>query len=116
MSANAPSQTVFYIGYDFHVGNGTTGSDNGNVFGITNYKDKTRTQTFTYDALNRLASAQNAGTNCAATVIGGKTEYWGNSYGYDAWGNLLKRASRNVRPKISVSQRWLIIQLTRLWL
>ncbi|MFL6389832.1 MAG: RHS repeat domain-containing protein [Terriglobales bacterium] len=66
--------------------------DNGNVFGITNYKDQNRTQTFTYDALNRLASAQNAGTNCAATVIGGKSEYWGNSYGYDAWGNLLQKS------------------------
>jgi RHS repeat-associated protein len=39
-----------------------------------------------------LASAQNAGTNCAATVIGGKSEYWGNSYGYDAWGNLLNKS------------------------
>jgi YD repeat-containing protein len=92
MSANAPSQTVFYIGYDFHVGNGTSGADNGNVFGITNYKDSNRTQTFTYDALNRLASAQNAGTNCAATVTGGKSEYWGNNYGYDAWGNLLNKS------------------------
>ena len=56
MSANAPSQTVFSIGYDFHLGNGNSGSgtDNGNVFGITNYKDNTRNQTFTYDALNRL--------------------------------------------------------------
>jgi hypothetical protein len=81
MSATAPSQTVFSIGYDFHAGNGTAGSgtDSGNVFGIFNYKDTThgRDQTFTYDALNRLTSAQNAGTNCSATVIGGKTEYWG---------------------------------------
>ena len=69
MSANAPSQTVFSIGYDFHLGNGTTGADNGNVFGITNYKDNTRNQTFTYDALNRLASARNAGTDCTATVL-----------------------------------------------
>jgi RHS repeat-associated protein len=91
MSANAPSQTVFSIGYDFHLGNGTTGADNGNVFGITNYKDSTRNQTFTYDVLNRLMSAQNAGTNCAATTVNGKTEYWGNSYGYDAWGNLLQK-------------------------
>jgi hypothetical protein len=61
MSANAPSQTVFSIGYDFHVGNGASGADNGNVWGITNYKDTThgRDQTFTYDALNRLTSAQN---------------------------------------------------------
>ena len=62
MSASAPSQTVFSIGYDFHVGNGTTGADNGNVWGITNYKDNTRNQSFTYDSLNRLTSAQNAGT------------------------------------------------------
>ncbi|HET9184487.1 MAG TPA: RHS repeat-associated core domain-containing protein [Candidatus Angelobacter sp.] len=84
ISANTPSQTVFSIGYDFHLGAG----DNGNVFGITNYKDMTRSQSFTYDQLNRLTSAQNAGTNCAATTVNGKTEYWGNSYGYDAWGNL----------------------------
>jgi RHS repeat-associated protein len=93
MSATAPSQTVYSIGYDFHAGNGTaaTGTDNGNVFGITNYKDTTRNQSFTYDALNRLTSAQNAGTNCAANTVNGKTEYWGNSYGYDAWGNLLAK-------------------------
>src|SRR6185312_11824920 len=79
--------TVFSIGYDFHLGNG----DNGNVFGITNYKDTSRNQTFTYDQLNRVTSAQNAGTNCAATTVNGKTEYWGNSYTYDAWGNLTNK-------------------------
>ena len=79
---------VLDLSYDFHWGNG----DNGNVFGITNYKDQNRNQTFTYDALNRLTSAQNAGTNCAAMVLQNKTEYWGNSYGYDAWGNLLQKS------------------------
>jgi RHS repeat-associated protein len=96
MSATAPSQTVYSIGYDFHAGNGTanSGTDNGNVYGITNYKDTThgRDQTFTYDALNRLVSAQNAGTNCSAMVLQNKTEYWGNSYSYDAWGNLLQKS------------------------
>jgi YD repeat-containing protein len=92
MAANAPSQTVFSIGYDFHVGNGTTGSDNGNVFGITNYKDQTRNQTFTYDALNRLASARNAGTDCSVTVLGGLKTFWGNNYTYDAWGNLIGKS------------------------
>jgi RHS repeat-associated protein len=91
MSASAPSQTVFSIGYDFHIGNGVSGADNGNVWGITNYKDNSRNQSFTYDQLNRLTSAQNAGTNCATTTVNGKTEYWGNSYGYDAWGNLLAK-------------------------
>jgi RHS repeat-associated protein len=82
---------VYDITYDFHVGNGTSGTDNGNVWGITNNKDTTRNQTFTYDPLNRLISAQNAGTNCAATTVNGKTAYWGNSYGYDAWGNMLSK-------------------------
>src|SRR6185437_16016786 len=85
---NAPGQTVFSIGYDFHVGNGTSGSDNGNVWNIYNFRDRSRDQSFTYDLLNRLTSAQNAGTNCAAATVNGKTEYWGNNYGYDAWGNL----------------------------
>jgi hypothetical protein len=25
-------------------------------------------------------------------VLQNKTEYWGNSYGYDAWGNLLQKS------------------------
>src|SRR5215468_12347330 len=87
MSASSPTATVFSVGYDFHLGVG----DNGNVFGITNNRDTSRNQTFTYDALNRLTSAQNAGTDCSQTTINGKTEYWGNSYGYDPWGNLLQK-------------------------
>ncbi len=67
---------MFSIGYDFHFGNG----NNGNVYGITNYKDANRNQTFTYDALNRLATAQNAGTDCTVHLPDGHTEYWGNSY------------------------------------
>ncbi len=88
MSATTVSQTVFSIGYDFHLGNG----NNGNVWGIYNYKDHTRDQSFAYDALNRLASAQNAGTDCNQKVLQNKTEYWGNSYTYDAWGNLLGKS------------------------
>jgi RHS repeat-associated protein len=87
MSASTASQTLFSIGYDFHLGSG----DNGNVFGITNNKDTTRNQTFTYDQLNRLVSAQNAGTDCNVNVLGSKKKFWGNSYGYDAWGNLLSK-------------------------
>ena len=92
MSASTPSQTVFSIGYDFHAGNGTAGSgtDNGNVYGIYNYRDRNRDQAFTYDRLNRLLTAQNAGTDCTKTTLNPhQTEYWGNSYSYDAWGNLL---------------------------
>jgi|GEM_PF-752730 len=93
MSATAPSQTVFSIGYDFHAGTGSSGfgTDNGNVWGIINYKDQTRNQTFSYDPLNRLTSAQNAGTDCSVLALQGKTKFWGNSYVYDAWGNLLQK-------------------------
>jgi RHS repeat-associated protein len=88
MSAASPSATVFSLNYDFRSGNG----NNGNVFGIVNNKDNSRNQTFTYDALNRLISAQNAGTDCTKTLPGGKTEYWGNNYSYDSWGNLLAKS------------------------
>src|SRR5262245_19959309 len=79
---------VYDISYNFHLGNGTSGANNGNVWGITNNKDSTRSQSFTYDALNRLASAKNAGTDCNAIVLEGKKKFWGNNYSYDAWGNL----------------------------
>src|SRR5262249_25255178 len=88
MSAATPTNTVFSIGYDFHLGNG----DNGNVYSLTNNRDHTRDQTFTYDALNRLISAQNAGTDCSQTTLNSnQTKFWGNVYGYDAWGNLVSK-------------------------
>src|SRR5579864_6737723 len=69
-------------GYDFHAGNGTSGSgtDNGNVFAITNYRDTTRSQAFTYDALNRLTSGWSSANTGAYS--------WGENYSIDAWGNL----------------------------
>ncbi|HXH86717.1 MAG TPA: hypothetical protein VNI35_07805, partial [Nitrospira sp.] len=88
MSAVSPTQTVFSIGYDFHWQN----SDNGNVYAITNFRDSARNQTFAYDALNRLTSAQNAGTDCSKlTLHPPQTQYWGNTYTYDAWGNLREK-------------------------
>ncbi len=71
--------------YDLWIG------DNGNVTKIANFRDQTRNQFFTYDGLNRLTSAQNGGSNCSVTVIGGQTKFWGNSYTYDAWGNLMQK-------------------------
>jgi len=86
-SFGSPLQTVFSINYDFHLGNG----DNGNVWFITNNRDGTRSQTFGYDALNRITSAQNNGTDCTIRTANNLTVYWGNSYSYDAWGNLLTK-------------------------
>src|SRR5262249_28876726 len=89
MSASTPTQSVFSIGYDFHLNNG----NNGNVFAILNNRDHSRDQTFTYDALNRLISAQNAGTDCSQNTVNGKTKFWGNGYTYDAWGNLVAKGN-----------------------
>jgi RHS repeat-associated protein len=56
------------------------GHNNGSVVEVTNGRDSTRTTAYTYDNINRLSTAQ---TPTAAT--------WGNSYLYDAWGNLLQK-------------------------
>ena len=90
MSAVSPTQTILNLSYDLHVGSG----DNGDIWGIANNKDTTgdRNQLFTYDQLNRLASGQNAGTDCSQTVSNGMTKYWGSSYAYDPWGNLLTKS------------------------
>ncbi|HEY7402532.1 MAG TPA: RHS repeat-associated core domain-containing protein [Candidatus Angelobacter sp.] len=54
--------------------------NNGNVMSITNNKDGNRTQTFAYDALDRLIS----GWSSANTG----NYSWGENYSIDAWGNL----------------------------
>jgi len=64
--------------FDKQYSYGTAGANNGNIFTITNLKDSTRTQSFTYDSLNRLSAAQDAA-------------HWSNTYTYDAWGNLTKK-------------------------
>jgi RHS repeat-associated protein len=78
---------IFDIGYDFHLSNG----NNGNVLALTNFKDATRNQSFVYDSVNRLTSAQNAGTDCNVLILQNKTKFWGNTYSYDDWGNLYSK-------------------------
>jgi RHS repeat-associated protein len=56
----------------------TSQMNNGNIYTVTNVKDSSRTQTFTYDILNRLSSAQD-------------NAHWANTYSYDAWGNLWQK-------------------------
>src|SRR5262249_42558064 len=77
-SCTDPNHTgnVLDLGYNLNLGL----ADNGNVLSTTNYKDSTRSQTFTYDALNRLTSAQNTGTDCGVTTLNNKTKFWGNNY------------------------------------
>jgi RHS repeat-associated protein len=87
LSETNPSGTAFFgLCYDFHLGVAintppcsfskyTTG-DNGNVFTIQNNGTTGRTQSFTYDVLNRISTAQSS------------ANYWGETYTIDAWGNL----------------------------
>jgi RHS repeat-associated protein len=73
ISATLGGSTIQSLSYGY----GTGGTNNGNILFITNGMDSTghRDQTFTYDNLNRLASAHD-GT------------HWGETYSYDNWGNL----------------------------
>jgi RHS repeat-associated protein len=51
------------------------------VMSIADNLQSNRTQSFGYDVLNRITSAQTQGTTGA--------DCWAQSFGYDAWGNLL---------------------------
>ncbi|HXX19881.1 MAG TPA: RHS repeat-associated core domain-containing protein [Candidatus Acidoferrum sp.] len=70
---------ILDLQYSFNLGSG----DNGNVIGITNNRDTTRTQSFTYDQVNRIVSGQTASTYATSP-----TNCWGESYTVDEWGNL----------------------------
>src|SRR5712692_5620755 len=52
-----------------------TGGDNGTVTGITNNADTGRTQSFTYDPLNRILSAKSSATS--------GVDCWGQNFGPD---------------------------------
>jgi len=75
--ADTATGNIFDFTYNFSVGT----TNNGDVTGITNNRDTTRSQSFTYDSLNRISSAK---TNSTA---GGTC--WDEAFGYDPWGNLL---------------------------
>jgi len=74
---------IFDLKYSFNWGAG----DNGNLVGITNNQDNTRSQTFSYDQLNRILTGKTTSTYATSPA-----NCWGEQYGYDAsgnWGNLL---------------------------
>ncbi len=76
-STASPAGNILDLKYNY---NSSSQTDNGNVMGITNNRDTTRSQSFTYDQVNRILSAQTSstsGSNC-----------WGEAYGYDQWANL----------------------------
>jgi len=74
-SAISGSTTYLHLTYDFHLGN----SDNGNLYAITNVRDSTRSQSFTYDTLNRILTAKTPNPS---------SHSWGIGFTIDAFGNL----------------------------
>jgi len=77
-TASSSNGTVLNHSYSYDLGGG---ANNGNIASITNNLNTGRTQNFTYDYMNRLASAQSQATSGA--------DCWGDTYGYDRYGNLL---------------------------
>jgi RHS repeat-associated protein len=73
-TVNVPGGATFL---DRVYGYGT--QNNGNVMSVADQLNSAYTQNFTYDPLNRLGTAGEAGNR------------WGLSFGYDAWGNFLQQ-------------------------
>jgi len=71
ISATLNGSTIQSLQYGY----GTGGTDNGNILSIVNGMDSTRSQTLSYDYMNRLASAHDG-------------SHWGETYTIDNWGNL----------------------------
>ena len=76
IQATSSSGTALSLTYGYTQAAG----NNGEIASITNNVDSTRSQSFAYDNLNRISSAQSQATS------GGNC--WGLSMGMDAIGNL----------------------------
>jgi len=98
-SGTAPTQcsdtanvgNVLDFTYGFSLGT----ADNGNVASILNNRNHNRDLSYTYDQLNRVATAQSAATS--------GTDCWGLQFGYDVWANLLSETvTKCSAPALSV--------------
>jgi RHS repeat-associated protein len=84
-ASTAAPASILDLKFNFGLGS----NDNGNVLGVTNNRDNTRSQNFAYDQLNRLATAQ---TETSGVTIP-NSNCWGFTFGYDSWGNLLSSST-----------------------
>ena len=81
----ATAANMLDLKYNFSLG-----SDNGNPISITNNRVTDRSQTFTYDQLNRISTAKTTATHASNPTL-----CWGQAFGYDStgnWSNLLSIA------------------------
>ncbi len=86
IKASSTGGNAFDISYNF-VDSASQGNA-GHVYGITNNLDTTRSQTFGYDPLNRIVSAQTTSTHATSAA-----HCWEETYTVDAWGNLITNAA-----------------------
>ena len=84
-TGTATAGTILDVKYNYNAG-----ADNGNVVAITNNRDTTRSQSFTYDQVNRIVTAQTpapCGSNC-----------WSQTFSYDQWANLTSAVDTGIAP------------------
>jgi RHS repeat-associated protein len=89
-TGTATAATVLDLKYNFHLG-----TDNGNIYSVTNDRDTTRSQTFTYDQVNRIVTAQ-SNTTCGSNC-------WTQAFTYDQWANLTTAVATGSPPPLTIS-------------
>ena len=94
-SASIPGTgTIFSQTYSF-IDVNNSNKNNGNLMQVLNNLDGGRTQTFTYDYLNRVSTAQSSATSGASC--------WGQSFTYDRYANLYQiGATKCIAPSLNL--------------
>ncbi|MCI0724287.1 MAG: hypothetical protein L0338_35790 [Acidobacteria bacterium] len=88
---------VLDLDYEYDLDPGAGVANNGSVGKIINNKDTDRTHTFTYDHLNRLATAVTQANDP-------NPDAWGQSFGYDIWANLWNiTVTKGTAPMLSTA-------------
>ncbi|HEV7163792.1 MAG TPA: RHS repeat-associated core domain-containing protein [Gammaproteobacteria bacterium] len=96
IAIGSSTQSLMVMDYDYGAGN-----DNGNVLEITDELDDSRSQSYTYDTLNRLRAANSgSATNATCKQLRHSDfqctpgqDVWAESLSYDDWGNLISKTN-----------------------
>src|SRR5262249_25550013 len=80
---SASSSAVNAIDIPHNLVDPATTKNAGHVYGLTNKPDTTRSQSFTYDQLNRITGAQTTSTFSTSAA-----HCWSEVYTVDPWANL----------------------------
>jgi RHS repeat-associated protein len=89
-TTTGPTGTTFDMKYNYNLG-----ADNGNLVGVTNDRNSNRSQTYSYDQLNRITNAATVST-CTANC-------WGLAFTIDEWANLLSATATGTAIPLNLS-------------